>query len=91
MKITEGYQKKSIGHHSMVVRTGMQGEEPQILFALNETGTYLWEGIEQGKTFDALLEELMKEYEAGPEEKEMIARDILDFLDQLRMMGALEE
>ena len=91
MGIKEGYERRDMGRHSMVVRAGKAGEKAEILFALNETGAYLWDGIAGGKTAEELRGELMQEYEAGPEEEEMIGRDILDFLDQLRSMGALEE
>lgn len=91
MKIRDGYERKVMGRHSMVVKNGASGEKPEILFALNETGAYLWDGIAKGRNSEELLRELMQEYEAGPEVEELIRGDIRDFMEQLQAMGAMEE
>lgn len=91
MKIKAGYECRRMGGHSMVVRQVQGEEKTEILFALNETGAYLWDGLAKGKNKKELLDELMVEYEAGPEEKNLIDQDIQEFMEQLRMMGALED
>ena len=91
MKIKEGYECRQMGGHSMVVKQKQGEERSEILFALNESGAYLWDGLAKGKNTEELLDELMVEYEAGPEEKELIDQDIREFVEQLRMMGALED
>jgi hypothetical protein len=87
MKINEGYQLKSMGGHS-VVTSGEQGDT--ILFALNETGAFLWKGIQEGLSKEELKKKLCLEYEADPEEEELIANDVEEFLLQLKTMGVLD-
>lgn len=89
MKIREAYELKQIGDHYLVTRK--TGERPAILFALNETGAFLWKELARGKTEAQMTESLCGEYEAGPEEEAMIRRDVADFLEQLRGVGALVE
>lgn len=90
MKIKKGFERKQIGRHDMVCRTKEDGKL-DLWFALNETGGFLWDGLMEGKGEDVLVRELMKEYEASPEEADMIRNDVEDFIDQLRKVGVLED
>lgn len=90
MRIKEGFEKKRIGQHDMVCRVLKDGKL-DIWFALNETGAFLWDGLSTGKSEESLLADLMQEYEAGPEEEELIRNDVREYLDQLRRIGVLEE
>ena len=86
MKIKESYELRKIGEHYVVAR---RGEKQGIVFALNETGALLWEGILEGLSKTALHKKLCQEYEADQEEEQMILADVEEFLEQLDKLGVL--
>ncbi|MBR4734411.1 MAG: PqqD family protein [Lachnospiraceae bacterium] len=86
MKIKDSYELRKIGEHYVVAR---RGEKQGIVFALNETGALLWEGILEGLSKDELHKKLCQEYEAEQEEEQMILADVEEFLEQLDKMGVL--
>lgn len=89
MKIREEFQLKTVGNQYLV--TQKRNDSKKLLFALNETGAFLWKGISEGKTKEELVQMLCEEYEAGPGEEDVISSDVNDFLEQLRRVDALEE
>lgn len=88
MRISKGFELKSIGNQFVVARAGESGN---IVFALNETGAFLWKGIEEGLTEEELCKKLCVEYEAEPSEEAQIGEDVEEFLSQLKTLGVLEE
>ena len=88
MKIKEIYELRKIGEHYVVAR---RGEKTSVVFALNETGAFLWEGILHGMSKSALCEKLCQEYEADRDEEAMILADVDEFLEQLDQRGVLEK
>ena len=90
MRIKEGVERRKIGQHEMVCKT-LGDTKFDICFALNETGAFLWDGLIRGDSEKTLLAEMMQEYEAGPEDAEMISNDVKEFLNQLRSIGVLED
>lgn len=55
-------------------------------YGLDETGTYIWEMIENPVTVENLVQHLMKEFEV---ETEQCQNDTLDFLNDLHEKGLL--
>ena len=88
--VKKGYQLTKAGEHFMIQREEAEGRTVT-LFALNETGAFLWERLILGKSEEALFQSLKQEYEAEPDEEEEIRQDIRDFLSQLSRMGVLEQ
>ena len=88
MKIKNEWKLKKMGELALVTRSDNEGS---ILFALNETGAFLWEGLMAGLTRKELQEKLCAEYEATAEEEQLIAEDVEEFLAQLRSKNILEE
>lgn len=89
MKIKGNFRLKTIGGTYLVTRR--ENDKENILFALNETGAFLWNGIQEGLGEEKLAEKLCAEYEAEADEVELIRGDVKEFLAQLRNAGALEE
>ena len=88
MRISKEYELKSIGKHFVVARAG---QSDSIVFAVNETGAFLWRGIEEGLSKEELCRRLCVEYEAEPSEEAQIEGDVEEFLTQLKTLGVLEE
>ncbi|MBP5281882.1 MAG: PqqD family protein [Lachnospiraceae bacterium] len=88
MKIKNAYQLKTIGENHLVTRR-VNGKE-SILFALNESGAMLWDGICEGLDEEGLTQMLCEEYEAQSDEEALIRGDVLEFVEQLRRVDALE-
>ena len=57
------------------------------MITVNETGVFLWEGIESGKTEAELLESMLKEYDI---DEETAKQDIKEFIDMLKENNILE-
>ena len=59
-----------------------------LLHNLNETGTLIWTGIDKGKRKEAILKELVKNFEVSYKEAQ---KDYSDFLKELKSQNLLEE
>jgi hypothetical protein len=64
----------------------MMSAETGTCISLSETGGRIWELMEQPRSVDGLCELLGEEYQAEPE---VVRRDVLLFLDNLRVEGAV--
>jgi len=85
MRIREGVQMKKLGGNYMLRQLEENGKN-KLLCALNETGAFLWNGLEQGMDEEELWKSLRDEYDAEPEDEEAMKDDINDFLTQLRRL-----
>ena len=57
-------------------------------YTVNQTGLFILELLKEGKSQDEIVDALTEEFEVSPEEAQ---RDLIDFLEQLRLFGLLEE
>lgn len=90
MKIKDGYELKKTGDQ-YVILCRRASEETELAFALNDTGAFIWKGISVGLTEGDLVAGLVQEYEAEPEEVQLIRADVEDFLAQLKAMQVVTE
>jgi hypothetical protein len=74
----------TVGEH-LLVALHARRDEP--LYALTPTGAQLWERLAEWSTVDQLAQALVGEYEIDREEAR---RDVMEFLDQLAHLGALD-
>ncbi|MFQ4140792.1 PqqD family protein [Chlorogloeopsis sp. ULAP02] len=58
-----------------------------IYYGLNETGTFIWNLIQEPKTVEYILGVLLDEYEAEPEE---CKKDLLALIEDLAEKGMIE-
>ena len=56
-------------------------------FTVNQTGLFIIKLLKEGKSPEEVVEALTKEFEVSPEEAQ---RDLIDFLEQLRLNGLWE-
>ena len=57
-------------------------------FTVNQTGLFILKLLKEGKSQEEIVEALTQEFDVSREEA---ARDLIDFLEQLRLNGLLRE
>ena len=57
-------------------------------FTVNQTGLFILKLLKEGKSQEEIVEALTEEFDVSREEA---ARDLIDFLEQLRLNGLLRE
>ena len=63
MKVKEGYMLRNVADNYIVVAVGENALDFNGLITTNETGAFLWELLEDNKSFDDLLSSVLNEYE----------------------------
>ncbi len=88
MKTKKGFLLRSVGGRNVVVAIGKASEEFNGLITLNESGAFLWKLLQNGTTYQNMLDEMLKEYDTD----EQTAREGIDsFLKIARDAGLIEE
>lgn len=88
MKIASGFVRRTVGDSHMVVPVGKRSQEVPGLIALSETGSLIWERLEQGATEDELVGALLDAYDVT---REQAAADVRSFVGELSKRGWIEE
>ena len=85
VKIKEGYRLRKVGSNSIVVALG--GINFTGLITVNETGTFIWNMLENGAETDEIVTALAKE--CGVPEDE-IKGEVAEFIEKLKGEGFVE-
>lgn len=85
MKIRQGFLLKKIANQTYLVD---YTREQAVLHSLNETGALLCALLTSGPDVAELKDKILEEYQA---EEAEVERDIAEFVQMLRQIGALEE
>lgn len=80
MKIKEGFIVKKIAGKNVVVTTGDEALNFNMIMHLNDSGKLLFEKLKEGSTEEALIELLMEHYDV---ELETATRDVKGFIQVL--------
>ena len=88
MKIRSGYMLRKVMDTYVIMGIGSDNYVPNRIMSLNETGAYLWGLLEKGSDKQALIDNLISEYEVDLTTAE---KDVDVFLDQLRDKDLIEE
>ncbi len=87
-KLKDGFVVRKIGEQTMAVPVGERTTEIHGLIALNETGEYLWQVLQNGADKDMLVEALVNEYEV---DSQQAGKDVDAFIDMLNEQGVLSD
>ena len=87
MKIKKDFILRKVADSYVVVPVGKLTLDFNGIINLNETGAFLFEILQQGADEDALIEQLVAEYDVSPEKA---AADIDIFLQKVRDADVLE-
>lgn len=88
MKIRSGYMLRKVIDTYVIMGIGSDNYVPNRIMSLNETGAYLWGLLEKGIDKQALIDNLISEYEV---DLTIAEKDVDVFLDQLRDKDLIEE
>lgn len=88
MKTKQGFMLREVGGRNIVVAVGEAAEKFNGLITLNESGAFLWKELQNGCTYEELLQKMLEEYEVT----EMTARNGIDhFLEAARGAGLIND
>lgn len=87
----EGYALRTIKEKNYLMPYGQKIADQRRGMVLNETGSFLWNFLEQPKGKNEILEAVVQHYEVQQEEREEIEAQVEGFLAQLVELGVLSE
>ncbi len=87
MKIKEGFLLREVAGNYIVIAAGDEGLNFNNIITVNELGAIIWKGIEDEKTKEQIVDEILLEYDI---DKETAAGDFDDFVKQLTDAGVIE-
>lgn len=86
MKIRKQLVKRTIAGDVILVPVGDASLELKGLLTLNETGERMWDLLPQCETEEALVRQMLEEYEV---DEVALRADVGEFLDRLRQLEIL--
>ena len=86
MKVKENYVMRQMADEYIAVPVG-EGSHERRAIVLNEVGAFLWGKLTEDTTREALLEQMLAEYEV---EETVASADLDAFLASMRSAGMLE-
>lgn len=81
MGLSKNFILKKIGKDYTIIPINSNNVEYTSIFNTNETGAFIYGLLEKEKSFDEILEELKKEYNA-PED--VLKKDLEEFINKLK-------
>lgn len=88
MKIKDHYVLRNIAGEYIVIPRGRATLDFQATIVLNETGAYLWKLMVEPVTEDALVSQMIVEYDVP---RDTAAADVAKFIELLRENGIIED
>ncbi len=86
MKVKEGFILRAMGDNHLVVPVGALTVDFRCIITLNDTGAFLWQQLQQERTEEELVRQLLDEYDVTAERA---AEDVTAFIEQLRKADLL--
>ena len=87
MTIKKGYTLTHIGREHIILPVGEETVHFDGLIHINDIGCFLFEKLSSDMTLDALLEDVLAEYEI---DEKTARRDVKEFLDQLLKQNIID-
>ena len=87
MKIKEGFMLREVAGNYVVIAAGGDGLDFNSIITVNEIGALIWKKIDEGKSEEEIIEDILKEYSV---DKETAAKDFSEFIGQLRELNIVD-
>ena len=81
LKLKDGFIMREIGGDTMVLPSGDE-LDLNMMITLNETGKFLWVRLQEGTTMEALVADVLKEYDAEEAEVKVQVEKFVGKLDE---------
>lgn len=91
MKRKSGYLLQRIKNTSYILPYGQPIAEQRRGVSLNDTGVYIWNLLEREMSREELHREYLKQFPAGPGQKDEMIKDLDQFLNHLIKSGFIED
>ena len=88
MKVKGGFILRKIGSKYMAVPVGERTRDVHGMVALNETGAFIWQLLEEDRTEEEVIEKILEEYDV---DRETAAGALARFKAKLAEEGVLGE
>lgn len=87
MKFKGQFALRNMGDFSVVVAVGECVKDYNCMITLNQSGTVLWQALQNGADENELVNGLLKEYDVS---KEIAKKDVENFLNTLKKANIIE-
>ena len=84
MPISKNFIFKAVAGEYMIIPLSGGTVDMTKSFNINETGAFIYKGLDQGKTAEEIAEDMAKEYDAPKDE---LLKDINEFIEILKKKG----
>ncbi|MCR5112422.1 MAG: PqqD family protein [Acholeplasmatales bacterium] len=84
MPISKNFIFKAVAGEYMIIPLSGGTVDMTKSFNINETGAFIYKGLDQGKTAEEIAEDMAKEYDAPKDE---LLKDINEFIAILKKKG----
>ena len=88
MRAAREYLMREIAGETILIPSGSAAKKFNGLVTVNELGGFIWNVLAEDVTIEQIVNRITAEYEVDAETARI---DALEFLDELRQVGALEE
>lgn len=88
MRAAKDYIVREIAGETILIPSGLAAQKFNGLVTVNELGSFIWNVLAEDVTLDELVGRITDSYDV---DAETARTDALEFLDELRQIGALEE
>ena len=88
MKIEKDFVLREIAGDYIIIPTGQTGFEMNGLITVNEIAAFIWNLLQEERTFDALMDAILTEYEI---DEQTARNDLQEFLDILQKKGIIAQ
>jgi hypothetical protein len=88
MKLKKGFVVREVGGRTVAVAIGEMAKSFHGMISLNGSGKFIWQALADETTEEAIVNDLLEEYDVSREIAEI---DVKKFIDQLRAEGLILE
>ncbi len=82
--LNNNFMLKKVADEYMIIPTSDKNVNFSRIFNTNETGAFIFNNLKDNKSIEEILELLIKEYNAP---KEVLEKDLYEFIDELKKRG----
>lgn len=84
MPISDNFILKNVGEEFMIIPLSDGGVDFSKVYNVSSTGAFIYEQLKENKTIDEIANRMVEEYEVS---FEVVQKDILEFVDELKKRG----